>query len=146
MLYGAFMGCLYTLEEFGRKEIEVVKPVLERRAKTQKNLLVKATLDNVTFPSQDQAVVFVWSGFLHFSFLTLLIFGNVPSLLVGFDFILRIFFVAFTSGNACVCTKALPETGPCLTIASHSPYYDNTQPWSSRVTLHIISQLVQSNK
>jgi len=28
------MGCLSTLEEFGRKEIDVVKPVLTRRVKT----------------------------------------------------------------------------------------------------------------
>jgi hypothetical protein len=109
---------------------------------------VKATLDNVTFPSQDQVLgvgsyilsIFFGIGFYILSILMLLIFGNVPSLLVGFDLILRIFFVDFTLGNACACTKTLPETGPCFTIASHGPYSNNTMPWSSRVTLHIISQ------
>ncbi len=64
------MGCLSTLEEFQRKEIDVVKPVLTRRVKTRKICLrtVKATLDNVTFPSQDQAVVFLSSGFLYFEY------------------------------------------------------------------------------
>jgi hypothetical protein len=74
--------------------------------------------------------IFFGVGSYILSILTLLIFGNVPSLLVGFDLVLRIFFVVFTSGNACACTKALPETGPCLTIASHGPYSDNTLPWS----------------
>jgi hypothetical protein len=34
VIYGALMGCLSTLEEFGRKEIDVVKTVLTRRVKT----------------------------------------------------------------------------------------------------------------
>jgi hypothetical protein len=50
--------------------------------------------------------IFFGVGSYTLSILTLLIFGNVPSLVVGFDLILRIFFVAFTSGNACACTKA----------------------------------------
>jgi hypothetical protein len=65
VIYGAVLRSLSTLEEFGRKEIDVVKLVLTRRVKTRKNL---STLDNVTFPSQDQAVVFLWNGFLYFEY------------------------------------------------------------------------------